>query len=328
MRATLTRKEDIIQELTEIAKRRFNGELNERGYIQKMAEELGEKYGCSLHTIKNIYRDVKKELYPKLEADKAFEQAKQSHKKEEVVKSEDPKQKTVVLPERKRYITGDYIDVIVERIMDYGAICVTDDIEKQQGLIHVSNIANSVIPDVGDYFTEGERIKNAIITGRKQEGNLKLSTLHLNLKPKNKNTLLEEKMRQAGITPRWSNHIDKAIEKIKETSKSELGSATMTAVAKQVESVEHEVKEALIEEVDAEIELEDKEMQKVMRYISKKVGAVSKRAQTEIKKMIDEEGIVEFMIAATEVMGDFETDISMALVNEVKAKMKECLWRR
>ncbi len=72
---------------------------------------------------------------------------------------------------------GSVIDVTVTGMAPYGAFVVTQNGYK--GLIHISEVAETFVEDVGDFFYEGETVKAYVVDVDRTNGRLSLSTKRL-----------------------------------------------------------------------------------------------------------------------------------------------------
>ena len=81
------------------------------------------------------------------------------------------------------YKIGDIIPVIVTGIQDYGIFVKVDD--EYSGLIHVSEIDNKFIKDIGNYVKENDLIYASIINVDEENKHLKLSIKYLNYNDNN-----------------------------------------------------------------------------------------------------------------------------------------------
>lgn len=79
---------------------------------------------------------------------------------------------------------GDIIEVTINNILGFGVFCKYPN--NYTWLIHVSNITNSFVNNVEDYFSNGEIIKAEIISIDNDNKKLSLSTKNLNVITKNK----------------------------------------------------------------------------------------------------------------------------------------------
>jgi S1 RNA binding domain protein len=67
---------------------------------------------------------------------------------------------------------GDVVDGKVAKLVKFGIIVSLP--EGRSGLVHISEIADSFVRDVGDYFEEGDAVKVKIV-GTDEKGRLQLS---------------------------------------------------------------------------------------------------------------------------------------------------------
>lgn len=63
----------------------------------------------------------------------------------------------------------------------------------------------------------------------------------------------------------------------------------------------------------------------IKERIAKKVGILSREAEEKIELIIQERGIVPFVIAMTKVLDDYKVDVSLMLVDKIEEKVGECL---
>ncbi|WP_174481329.1 S1 RNA-binding domain-containing protein [Spiroplasma endosymbiont of Danaus chrysippus] len=85
--------------------------------------------------------------------------------------------------EQKEFKVGDIIEVTVVDFASFGVFCKCPN--NYKGLIHVSNVSNSFVNNVEDYFTIGQVIKVEIISIDNDNKKLSLSTKNLNIITKN-----------------------------------------------------------------------------------------------------------------------------------------------
>jgi len=84
--------------------------------------------------------------------------------------------------EQAQFKIGDIIEVSINNIVSFGVFCKCP--KNYTGLIHISNISNSFVNNVGDYFSIGEVIKVEIISIDNDNKKLSLSTKNLNIDKK------------------------------------------------------------------------------------------------------------------------------------------------
>ena len=79
---------------------------------------------------------------------------------------------------------GETYNVKIEKILSYGAIVKMEDDSTQ--LIHISNISDKFVKDVGDYVTVGDIIKADCIKGNVKPEELSIKAYTKNMKPSRK----------------------------------------------------------------------------------------------------------------------------------------------
>lgn len=79
---------------------------------------------------------------------------------------------------------GETYNVKIEKILSYGAIVKMEDDSTQ--LIHISNISDKFVKDVGDYVTVGDTIKADCIKGNVKPEELSIKAYTKNVKPSRK----------------------------------------------------------------------------------------------------------------------------------------------
>ncbi len=72
----------------------------------------------------------------------------------------------------REFEVGDIVEAKVDKIMGYGAFCELS--PSKSGLLHVSEVADGFVKEVGDHLKEGDAVKVKVI-GKDQFGKLKLS---------------------------------------------------------------------------------------------------------------------------------------------------------
>lgn len=77
---------------------------------------------------------------------------------------------------------GDIIEVTVANFASFGVFCKCPN--NYKGLIHVSNVSNSFVNNLEDYFKIGEIIKVEIISIDNDNKKLSLSTKNFNIEKK------------------------------------------------------------------------------------------------------------------------------------------------
>jgi len=128
MNAVTDWKDDLIIQIVKMNEQEFDKE-NLKDFIQ----EFANKHRLAFSTVRSNYYKFKKELAHNENVSTAA------------------------------YEIGDCIDVSVTGIASYGVFAVTCDEHKKSGLIHVSEIKDSYIPDLNRHFKIGDHINAKII---------------------------------------------------------------------------------------------------------------------------------------------------------------------
>ena len=81
---------------------------------------------------------------------------------------------------QKSYESGDIIEVEITNITDFGAFVKCDD--REQGLIHISEIANEFVSNINKFVKVGDVVKVKVL-GRSKKGKLELSIKKAEKKP-------------------------------------------------------------------------------------------------------------------------------------------------
>lgn len=84
--------------------------------------------------------------------------------------------------EQTEFKVGDIIEVTVANFAHFGVFCKCPN--NYKGLIHVSNVSNSFVNNVEDYFTIGQVIKVEIFSIDNDNKKLALSTKNFNIEKK------------------------------------------------------------------------------------------------------------------------------------------------
>lgn len=99
----------------------------------------------------------------------------------------------------KKYKIGDVVTGKVTGIENYGIFLLVDG--ETTGLIHISEISDDFVKNVGDYAEEGEMITAEVIDYDEENNKLKLSIKneHYNKKYKKNETIKETKTGFTGL---------------------------------------------------------------------------------------------------------------------------------
>jgi predicted RNA-binding protein with RPS1 domain len=187
------------------------------------------------------------------------------------------------------YNDGQLVEVEVVRVKEYGALTVTTDGNKTQGLIHKSQIANAYIEDPNNYFEEEQVLEARIMDWDDNEQQMSLSTKEFNLKKQKKNNF------------KSISKLEKLRNKLKEKEK------------KTEEKPEENIKEDF--EPNTSI---DKEFDRIIKYLNGKIGVLSKKAKYKFANIINENGIFLFTRTLENTLKDFEIDYGVILAEQIK----------
>lgn len=132
--------EGVIEELRFIENEK-GSEGYQRGDLKRIFEYIAEKYGLSFNTVRNAYY---KEVRNKTNSFTA-EPIQQ-------IRSQKTQINTI-------YTVGQIVKVKVNNILDYGAFVETLDENRAEGLIHISEVKNSYVDNIFDYFKTGDIIE-------------------------------------------------------------------------------------------------------------------------------------------------------------------------
>lgn len=94
--------------------------------------------------------------------------------------------------------SGAILDGTVVKLLRYGVIVSLP--ENQSGLVHISEIADSYVHEVSDFFREGDPVKVKVL-GKRDEGRWELSAKQA----EPRQPLADAPPREAGPTPRSSS---------------------------------------------------------------------------------------------------------------------------
>lgn len=250
MSTTTGNKTDImIEEMKKIYNERESIGFK-RGELKTLFEELAKKYGFSFYTVKTMYyKDIKNKVHTFLLTDETLTKA----------------------VEKTTYTKDSIIKVKVTNIIDYGAFVETVDENKEEGLIHISEVKNNYVEDIRDYFSIGD-IVEAKIKRIDSKGRIELSTRELPLMHKN--------FKYDTITP---------------------------AIQPIVSPREHD------------------NFADILLFLNGMVGALSPKAKNQLKKMMDDYGLVKFTIAMIKTRSRFENDLGLKLLQEIESNIENCL---
>ncbi len=105
------------------------------------------------------------------------------------------------------YSSGDIIKGKVTGIEEYGIFVVVDDDPDTTGLIHISEISDSFVKNVGDYAKIGDIIVSEVIEYDSLNKKLKLSIKKMNNDNKKNKGIVETKSGFASLEKNLTNWI-------------------------------------------------------------------------------------------------------------------------
>lgn len=297
-------------------------------------------------------KEEKPELFDVYNQDGVYEKNMNQSEDEKMFETNIPTEETV---EEAIYRYGDLVEVEVINIVSYGVFVETLDKFKTQGLIHIKNARDSYIADLNLYFEPGDRLEAEVERYEKPTKRLNLSTLHLNLPPKepkvekeleippneevhysyNKevdhyDTVLAEKLGPLKDKLALSSNPAQPIE----VNKSSVAPTTNTFssnkgfVTNSNQSTEQPVssREAFGVKTSKKNNLfdiyieSDKELNKIVSILNKKVGALTPAAKAKLVEIISREDItlVDFIMTMSSSIPDFEPDFGLILLKEIE----------
>lgn len=261
--------------------------------------------------------------------------------------------------QEKKYRFGEVVPVRITRIETFGPLVETMDGLETRGLIHISDIKNGWVSDPAMYFSIGQELEVKVKSYNQKEDKLSLTTKHLNLKLitdenntevkvftnppintmgeklrnlktsfSNENSISFDTNKQIDskeeATEFNNNLIDKniVIDKdmntiIKDNDNAQLELENLTKLA----SSQNESKE---EEEFLELKIAgSRELQEIILYLKKYVGALSPSAKEKLLEVINENNIVSFTMAMVQVAPEFKVDPSLRLVNEISKQINK-----
>ncbi|MGQ9732221.1 MAG: S1 RNA-binding domain-containing protein [Candidatus Zipacnadales bacterium] len=112
---------------------------------------------------------------------------------------------------------GDVVDGKVVKLMKFGVIVELP--EGKQGLVHISEIADAYVRDVGDYFEEGDQTKVKIL-GTDERGRFQLSVKQAEAREPIRTIELEPRDREA--LPRGSQSFEERLSAFMKSSEKRL----------------------------------------------------------------------------------------------------------
>ena len=132
---------------------------------------------------------------------------------EEIVNVEKPAEAKAAAPAKKS--TGDPIGEIVEgeitNVTAFGAFVKLDDLG-EEGLVHISEVANEYITNLDQYVKVGDKVSVRVMT-RNDKGKLELSIKRTKEKEVKPSLFINQKSKNNGFEERLNQFLKKSEEK-------------------------------------------------------------------------------------------------------------------
>jgi predicted RNA-binding protein with RPS1 domain len=220
------------------------------------------------------------------------------------------------------YKTGQQIEVVVTSIAhtDKFALVETQDMYKQSGMIHISDVVNGFVHGVSDYFEIGDRLLARVTKHDKRFNRLNLTTRHLKLKPKGYAILKYDPTATVEIQSNTNNVLGEKLSQLKDQIQVTETIETNEGKPVIAEARKEEVQTTINMNVNVEVESED--VERIVKKFRKIVGVVSPKAREVIAQTISEYDMFDFGEMFGKVVADFEPDMGLLLINEVKDRLK------
>lgn len=105
---------------------------------------------------------------------------------------------------------GDIVEGKVTGVKPFGAFVAID--EKNQGLVHISEVAHGFVKDINEYLSVGDEVKVKILTIDEESGKISLSIRKTQPKP------VSHQGKKGGKDPRFNSLEDKLKDWMKESN--------------------------------------------------------------------------------------------------------------
>lgn len=291
-----TKLEPVYEELEKLEKTKpIDG--FKRGTLKKEFEKLATNYGLAFSTVRNkYYNEIK---------DKYMHDKKRSMDQDKTKVVGTQRSENIINFEKKKkppYLYGDRIKVRVTNIAPYGVFVETLDGGEHRGLIHISEVKDTYIGDLNEYFEINDELY-AMVKLVNRDHKIEFSTL------KEKITL-RKKPSQFAIKKEIPM---KQKEVVVETEKDK----PKIKIEKQ--------KEEETNDREVEIEKEFPEAKEVVKFLNNIVGMISPKAKTRLKELIKKHGVFKFTVAMMQAEEEFENDLSMYLMSQIQKKLNDGL---
>jgi len=187
------------------------------------------------------------------------------------------------------YKIGERLNARIQHIVSYGAFAEILDEKQNQGLIHISNITGGFIQDITDWLEIGQELEVEVIESS-SDNKLNLSVKHLKLLPR------------------------------KEMGNSTLASQLQNIIIPPAQN-EHDFQEITSSHANEE----DKELEKIYKYLENRLGCVSTASKEIIQSLVKEYGVFTFSMIMAETLNEFHPDMSLLFAKEIQKKIGDGL---
>ena len=284
--ATLSKSERINQskiDLKNMEKERLQ-HGQKRGDLSRAIKQIAHVHNLSENTVKTTY-------YQTVRGKVNLEGATPS-------KAAETENNQSLKAIENQFKIGEYIDVRVKNIVDFGVFCETLSPPNHEGLIHISEVKNQYVTDLHLYFEIGDVIK-AKITRILNENKLALST-------RDESITLKPSFTRSGIpgtTP------SKESKEMKENEMDEpLSDKTLMSDNQESHSSSYEG-----------------EFGDIISYMNGIVGPMSPDAKKMLREMVNQYGVFKFTIGMQKAAEDFKPDLGKIFLEKVGDKVGDGL---
>lgn len=322
----------IVDALESYEKDKLKGDLK-RGELKLICGNLAARFGFSFYTIRTVYYKLVKGKY-----DSASSTEVDTNNKDKEVSNE-PNENAV-------YKYGDEVTVKIKNILDYGAFVETMDGNYREGLIHISEIKQGYVHDISLYFEYGD-VVDAKVKRSLPNGKIEFTTKHQRILLKNKsvddstNYIQDSEIIDEVVYDSTSNEVKKSTNKensIIKTNDSDLKSVVDES-RKISNEIQGDIENNLLKALEDDFEMSnvnktydakydgkgDEDLNEIIAFLNGIVGALSPEAKKLLKDIVNNYGVFKFTIAMMDTAKDFDNDIGLRFLQEVKDKANDGL---
>lgn len=262
----------------------------------------------------NIVIDKHKSVQTRQKAENSLRDLKffiESLKKDETSTSKTSNNRTnnSITPVKDLYRNGEKVEFLITHIGTKSVLGETKDGYKTPGMIYISDVANSYVKDLHDYFEKGKTVLAAVKHYDWQLNRLFLNTKET-IKPINRNhnkEILQSAKPALSVTIREERENNDSHEltfynenlpSIPEVSKTNQDDTPQLSIKAQVEL------EAIMDMINAEA----------------RIGALSPEAKRKLIELLNEKGLVKVITGIKDSVSEFKPDLGLLFLNEVEKK--------